>query len=370
MFDNLEMNIDSEPLKVSVLREELVKLTEDSNKAIVLNQFLYWSERTKSAAAFVKEEMKRLKEYTENGDTSVLSYLSEDLNQGWIYKSAEDMIEDTMLTVSKATMNRIIKSLIDSNWICKRKNPRYKGDNTPQYRVNLLQIQIDLYAIGYSLNGYKLIMNFVDLAKVEKLKEKINNDKTPEKPNSGALTQNESTLNQYESRSDQNDSTSTQNDFTSDQNDSTLPENTSKSTPEVLKKDDDEKYIKEGAHEKRNENDIAKDLLEMVTENPDFKNLFTTLRQFGIEPLEIYEILVYFKNNPQSFDKEVIKQQLTWMVEKSQTDVGISKFKTYFINGLEDKLKSKNISLEDIDAQLGIEKEELPYIPDFNWLNP
>lgn len=58
-----------------------------------------------------------------------------------------------------------------------RKNPRYSGDNTPQYRVNLLQIQIDLYKIGYSLNGYRMIMNFVDLAKIEKLEEKLNGEK-------------------------------------------------------------------------------------------------------------------------------------------------------------------------------------------------
>lgn len=373
MFENIEMNEESKPLKRIVMKEELVVLTGDTLKAMVLNQFIYWSERTKTAASFVEEEMKRLKEYS-NGDTSVLAHLSEDLHQGWIYKSGEDMIEDTMITVSKTTMNRMIKSLVENNWICRRKNPRYAGDNKPQYRVNLLQIQIDLYKIGYNLDGYRIIMNFVDLAKIENLQDKVLGQKTSNKPINDASVQNEPVENQSEPHAVRNESQLVQNDFRPNQIEPTLPENTSKITPEStsknLKNDDDEKYINKGAREEMDQNEILQELIRLTSNNPDYKNLLKTLRLTRVEPNEILKILQFFESDPTAFDKDVIKQQLTWMAQKSNDEIGVSVFATYFINGMQDRLKSKNIDCSDLDSYLGIDKEELPYVPMYNWLEP
>ena len=47
-------------LKRVVIKEELVVLTGDFRCAILLNQFIYWSERTADAAKFLKEERKRI----------------------------------------------------------------------------------------------------------------------------------------------------------------------------------------------------------------------------------------------------------------------------------------------------------------------
>ncbi|MBO1087129.1 MarR family transcriptional regulator [Enterococcus mundtii] len=389
MIDEMMANMaEDEPLKVSVLREELVMLTKDSNKAIVLNQFIYWSERTKSASNFVKEEMTRLKQYTENGDESVLAYLAADLKQGWIYKSATDLIEDTMLTISKATMTRIINDLLEKKWILKRKNPRYKGDNTPQYRVNLLQLQIDLYSIGYSLNGYRLISNFVDFAKIQDLKKKLQEGSGEKETNqeNGAIEpsdtnsfQNETGSTQNETGSLQNETTPIQNEITSPQfetstlqNDTTLPEITTEVTPENTSEkfleEDDEKNNKENTP--TSNNDILKKLLELTGTNKDYQRLLIALRKLGVQPMQIYKILMYFSENPNNFDKEVIKQQLTWMANKSQTEYGISSFGTYFINGINDRLQAKNINEIDyaeFDKLLGIEND-LPKVSLHNWL--
>lgn len=360
-YINLENKlIDSDlsiPLKVSVLREELVNLTGDSNQAIVLNQFIYWSERTKTAAKFVKEEMLRVKKYTEENDTSVLSYLESDFKQGWIYKSANELIEDTMITISKPTMTRVINSLIEKGWIMKRKNPRYRGDNTPQYRVNLLKLQMDLYKLGYSLNGYKLIMNFVGFAELQKLEDKVSTN-----TNNEALFQNETTSTHYLTASIQNESMSLDNESPSKKNATTLPEITSK----VTKDEEDEKNY----NQKRDQHKHA-ELLNWIKKDPDYKNLVITLRQIQVDFENVYIILKYFVNNPSKFNKQVIKQQLVYMGERSKEENGISEFSTYFINGLERRLESNKINMLNesmLDEMLGLDKAEFPTITLHNWL--
>src|SRR5699024_12010135 len=46
-----------------VIKEEYVKLTGSTEEAIILNQFIYWSERTKDVSKYLLEEKTRL----ENG---------------------------------------------------------------------------------------------------------------------------------------------------------------------------------------------------------------------------------------------------------------------------------------------------------------
>lgn len=46
-------------LKRVVIKEELVALTGDAISALVLNQFIYWSERRHDFDKFIKEERER-----------------------------------------------------------------------------------------------------------------------------------------------------------------------------------------------------------------------------------------------------------------------------------------------------------------------
>lgn len=133
------------PLKVAVIREELVALTSDALHAVVLNQFIYWSERIRDYDQFVLEEQQR------QSDT-VLS-----LRHGWIYKRASDLIAETMLSISEGTMRRLIRKLVEQGWISERQNPDNKWDKVLQYRTNIFKIQRDLQQLGYALNGFKLL---------------------------------------------------------------------------------------------------------------------------------------------------------------------------------------------------------------------
>ncbi|MFI3805823.1 hypothetical protein [Vagococcus fluvialis] len=158
--------IHNRPLRTSFLRKELVDLTKDSNKAIVLDKLISKSEKDENSAKFVQEEINRFQRYENKKVDSVLYIdLVDEARYGWMHISSSDLIEESLLSISKATMSRILKDLLDHNWINKRLNPRYPGDNTPQYRVNLLKLQFDLRSMNNNLNAYPFIMNLVNLTK-------------------------------------------------------------------------------------------------------------------------------------------------------------------------------------------------------------
>ena len=129
-------------LKVAVIREEFMALTHDPMVAIVLNQLVYWSLRVKDFDLFLKEERQF------NPACNVLP------RHGWIYKTAEDLIGETMLKVSKSTMMRYLSVLHEAGWLDKRSNAANKWDKTLQYRVNLRKLQEDLLILGYTLPGF------------------------------------------------------------------------------------------------------------------------------------------------------------------------------------------------------------------------
>lgn len=156
--------VGGRPERTSHLRKELVELTKDSNKAIVLDKLISKSEKIENSSEFVKEEINRLQQ---NGNKKVDSIryfnLIGEERYGWIHISSSEMIEESLLSISKATMSRILKDLLEKNWIDKRLNPRYPGDNTPQYRVNLLQLQFDLRSMNNSLSAYPFLIDLVNL---------------------------------------------------------------------------------------------------------------------------------------------------------------------------------------------------------------
>jgi DNA-binding MarR family transcriptional regulator len=132
-------------LKRAVLREEFVALTGDAFQALVLNQFIYWVQKVNDFDDFLREEQER------NPDCNV------SLRHGWIYKKAQELIEETMLQMSDITMRRIIKVLIEKGWIEERTNPDNRWNKVLQYRPDLKKIQQDLYGLGYALPGFPLL---------------------------------------------------------------------------------------------------------------------------------------------------------------------------------------------------------------------
>ncbi|SFP09736.1 DnaD domain-containing protein [Salibacterium halotolerans] len=137
-------------LKRVMIKEELVQLTGDYKLAITLNQMIYWSERIKDFEQFIQEENQRLHQ----------DHQMQPIN-GWIYKRAEDLSDETMLDVSKKAMRDYLKKLVEQGWLQERRNPMYDWDRTKQYRVDLLKIQHDLHDIGYSLDGYRIDLSYL-----------------------------------------------------------------------------------------------------------------------------------------------------------------------------------------------------------------
>ncbi len=151
-------------LKRVILKEEFVKLTGDIVKAIILSQFIYWSERVNDFDTFIAEEKSR-------AEQSGINVIIEPSN-GWIYKTAEQLSEETMLSMAPNSILRHIKELVKNGWLDERNNPDHRWDRTKQYRVNLIKIHKDLFEIGYMLQDYKVDLPF---SKIENAFSKMEN---------------------------------------------------------------------------------------------------------------------------------------------------------------------------------------------------
>lgn len=140
------MNEEIKKLKRAVIKEELIAITGNFIDAVILNQFIYWSERVKDFDEYIKQENDRARKCGQN---------PQDLTGGWIYKTADDMSSETMLGLSASNIRLHIKALEKAGFISERTNPKYKWDRTKQYRVNLNEIVAALTAKGYTLDGYQ-----------------------------------------------------------------------------------------------------------------------------------------------------------------------------------------------------------------------
>jgi hypothetical protein len=133
-------------LKRAVIKEELVALTGDAVKALLLNQLLYWTERAWDFDQFIEEEKARAER---NGRRVIMP-----LTKGWITKTADQLSEELMIGLSKSNIRRHILCLVERGWIEERENPNDRWSRTKQYRVNLIKIRDDLARLGYPLEGF------------------------------------------------------------------------------------------------------------------------------------------------------------------------------------------------------------------------
>ncbi|AHM56388.1 hypothetical protein EAL2_c10900 [Peptoclostridium acidaminophilum DSM 3953] len=146
-------------LKRVVIKEELVTLTGDFRLGVVLGQMIYWSEKVSDLDKYILEEKERCMKFA----TSDQDIPNIELANGWVYKKAEELSEETMMGVQPKAMREYLKKLVDKGWLDERRNPKIKMDRILQYRVNLLKIQKDLMELGFSLDGYAINLNdFVD----------------------------------------------------------------------------------------------------------------------------------------------------------------------------------------------------------------
>jgi len=132
-------------LKRVVIKEEFVVLTGNFVEALLLNQFLYWSERIQDIDAFLGEENERR---SSHGMESV------GLQKGWIYKKAKALKSELMIDIHLDTFKKHVESLISKGYLHRRQNPKFKWDKTYQYRVDFVRVVKDLRRFGYVLEGF------------------------------------------------------------------------------------------------------------------------------------------------------------------------------------------------------------------------
>ena len=123
----------------AIIRREFVDLTGDHCSAVVLNQLLYWTQRVKDFDLFLEEER------SFKPECNISS------RHGWIYKTAQELSEETMLKVSPPSIQKYLKLLLEQGWVEKRVNSTDKWKDTTQYRVNLRKLQKGLHTIGHTL---------------------------------------------------------------------------------------------------------------------------------------------------------------------------------------------------------------------------
>jgi len=157
--------VSEQKLNRVVIKEELVELTGDFIKAVLLNQFIYWSERVKDFDKFIQEERSRV----ENDGKE----LNIDLQNGWIYKKSEELSKETMLNMTAKSIRNHVKELVNRGFLSERTNPKFKWDKTMQYRVNLTKIQDELYKINYHLEGYKVSIYRSENISVQEVKNTL-----------------------------------------------------------------------------------------------------------------------------------------------------------------------------------------------------
>lgn len=221
--------------KTVVLRESLFAITGSQTEAIMLNQFLYWSQRMEDFDKYISEENERASRYLPDAE-------QKELSEGWIYKKATELKDEIMSEDSEKTINRYILNLVEKGFIDRRRNPKLTWDRTYQYRVNLKNVALALYDKGYYLQGYRYnIENLIfDKKASEALKmDKRQNDASIQTEENDGFSfskrQNDACIQPPEDTCKrQNDASSRQIDASKRQIDGAIPEITSEITTEII----------------------------------------------------------------------------------------------------------------------------------------
>jgi hypothetical protein len=130
--------------QVAVIRKELVILTGDFFSAVILDQLLYLTLQAKDFELFAAEEKR--------ASLEAYSFCC----HGWLSKSTQELLEETMLGVTVPTLRRYLNGLVKQGWVRTRRNVQNKVTRTIQYRVNLNKVRCDLQGHGYSFPGLEI----------------------------------------------------------------------------------------------------------------------------------------------------------------------------------------------------------------------
>jgi hypothetical protein len=109
-------------MPVAIIRKDLLAITGNKTQAMLLNQLLYWSERTRDRIPYEQEEILRAGGH----DTG--------LTHGWIHRTMSQLGDE--LFMSAKTVARNVAQLMKAGFISAKKSTLNKWDNTTLYRVD------------------------------------------------------------------------------------------------------------------------------------------------------------------------------------------------------------------------------------------
>lgn len=111
--------------------------------AILLERFEYWTKRHNGNLVDLIIEEKKY-----DIDAVITKSEQKELNEGWFFKSLNEIKEYSFMPKSKRTIKRSIDHLVASNWVARRKSQIVNLKNLNDYRLLIGNIGKSLNEVG------------------------------------------------------------------------------------------------------------------------------------------------------------------------------------------------------------------------------
>lgn len=111
-------------------------------EAVILRKFIRWTGRLWDFDQFMHEESARGKQEFQDGP----------LESGWVEKTADDILSESIPSLSRHASRKHLKSLVRKEFLYEREDPVSPWEHALQYRVNLVKLRKALARRGYHLD--------------------------------------------------------------------------------------------------------------------------------------------------------------------------------------------------------------------------
>ena len=125
-----------------ILREGLEVTIGHHAEAVILRKFLFWTSRLWDFDQFMHEERARGEQ----------EFQDDPPESGWMEKTADDLLNESIPSLSRHAIRRHLKSLVRKGFLYEREDPVYPWEHALQYRVNLVKLRKALARRGYHLD--------------------------------------------------------------------------------------------------------------------------------------------------------------------------------------------------------------------------
>ncbi len=125
-----------------ILREGLAVMIGHHAEAAILRKFIHWTGRLWDFDQFMHEERARGEQ----------EFQDDPPESGWMEKAADDLLNESIPSLSRHAIRRHLKSLVRKGFLYEREDPVYPWEHALQYRVNLVKLRKALARRGYHLD--------------------------------------------------------------------------------------------------------------------------------------------------------------------------------------------------------------------------